>query len=89
MEKHGKLGEMHFGSRKNRRGENCIFILTIPIEIARQVGRGLIICFLEGTRAYYMIHRQRLPNIPEERGMPGPILGLPELQYTHNIVHDA
>ena len=86
MEQSGILGEMQYGFRKERRGEDCIFILTSAIEIARQEGTGLITCFLDCTRAYDRIDRNILWRVLEEKEMPKPILELIKLLYTENEV---
>ena len=87
MEQHEKLGEMQFGFPKDSRGEDCIFILTTAIGIARQEGTGLITCFLDCTRAYDRIDQQRLWDTLEERGgMPGPMLKLLERLYTESEI---
>ena len=74
MEQSGIPGEIQYGFRKYRRGENCIFILTSTIVIARQEGTGLITCFLDCTRAYDRIDRNLLWRVLEEKEMPKPIL---------------
>ena len=86
MESTGTIGEMQFGFRKDRRGEDCMFILTSAIEIARHEKTGLITCFLDCTKAYDRIDRNRLWRVLEEKNMPKPILELIKLLYTDNEV---
>ena len=74
MEGNKVLGEMQFGFRKDRRGEDCIYILTSAIEIARKTKKGLIACFLDCTKAYDRVNRDQLWRVLQEEGLPMPIL---------------
>ena len=77
---------MRFGFRKDRGGEDCIFILKSAIEIAKHERTGIITCFLDCTKAYDRIDRNRLWKVLEEKNMPKPILKLIKLFYTCNKV---
>ncbi|XP_028967056.1 uncharacterized protein LOC114828185 [Galendromus occidentalis] len=52
IEGHGILGEMHNGYRRDRRGDDCMFIVTSIIEMTRAEKRGLKATFLDCTKAY-------------------------------------
>ena len=76
IEQNGILGEMQNGYRRNRRGDDCLFILTSAIEIARAEKRGFKVTFLDCSKAYDKVDREKLWEILRERGMPKGLLEL-------------
>ncbi|XP_028969045.1 uncharacterized protein LOC108865189 [Galendromus occidentalis] len=81
-----QLSEMQNGFRKDRRGEDNIFILTSAIEIARAQKTGLICVFLDATKAYDRIDRRKLWQTLEERGMSPSIIELLKHLYEETFI---
>ncbi|XP_018496103.1 uncharacterized protein LOC100900178 [Galendromus occidentalis] len=84
--KHKKLGEMQHGYRDKRRGDDCLFILTSAIEMARIQNRGLLATFLDCTRAYDKVCRTKLWEVLEKHGLRREVIGLLKLLYKENTV---
>ena len=76
MEDTKQLSEIQNGFRKDRRGEDNIFILTSAIESARHQKVGLICVFLDASKAYDRVDRGKLWRTLEERGMDSAITEL-------------
>ena len=86
IEKERILGEMQNGFRRDRRGEDNLFILTSAIEIARKQRKGLVTCFLDCTKAYDRISRDNLWQTLERLGMDARWIQLLKTLYTDNSV---
>jgi hypothetical protein len=80
------MGEMQNGYRQSRRGDDCIFMLTTAIEIARKERRGLIATFLDATKAYDRVDRSKLWEVLETLGMNKTLIELLQVLYKDNRV---
>ena len=86
MEDTKQLSEMQNGFRKDRRGEDNIFILTSAIESARHQKVGLVCVFLDASKAYDRVDRGKLWRTLEERGMDSAITELIRHLYEDNRI---
>ena len=77
---------MQNGFRKDRRGEDNIFILTSAIESARHQKVGLVCVFLDASKAYDRVDRGKLWRTLEERGMDSAITELIRHLYEDNRI---
>ncbi|XP_018493845.1 uncharacterized protein LOC108863771 [Galendromus occidentalis] len=84
--KHKILGEMQHGYRDKRRGDDCLFILTSAIEIARIQNIGLLATFLDCTRAYDKVCRTKLWEVLEKHGLRREVIEQLKLLYKENTV---
>ena len=63
------LGEMQNGFRPKRRGDDNLFVITSAIELSRKQKTGLICAFLDATKAYDRIDREKLWSTLLRQGM--------------------
>lgn len=84
VEENRILGEMQNGFRKNRRGEDNVFILTTAVEAARFQNKGLICTFLDASRAYDGVNRDKLWTTLTRLGMDRGWINLLKLLYMDN-----
>ncbi|KAH6935105.1 hypothetical protein HPB50_003421 [Hyalomma asiaticum] len=85
-ETQGLLTELQNGFRRNRRGENNLFVLIQSIEIARRESRGLIACLLDVAKAYDSVPHGHLLSRMEGLSMPPVWIEMLHRLYTGNIV---
>lgn len=85
-ETQGPLTELQNGFRRNRRGEDNLFVLIQSIEIARRESRGLIACFLDVAKAYDSVPHGHLLSRMEDLNMPPVWIELLRRLYTGNTV---
>jgi exonuclease III len=86
MEEEEVVGEMQNGFRRERRGEDNLFIVTSAIEMTRRQNKGLITCFLDCTKAYDRISRDSLWETLRDLGMDIRWIGLLRSLYADNSV---
>jgi Reverse transcriptase (RNA-dependent DNA polymerase)/Endonuclease-reverse transcriptase len=86
MEENEILGEMQNGFRTGRRGDDNIFMLTSCIEMARKRDQGLVCAFLDASRAYDRVDRDKLWSILDDLGMNQAWIKMIRLLYLDNSV---
>lgn len=84
VEKNNILGEMQHGYREGMRGDDCRFIITSAIEMARAQRRGLIATFLDCTKAYDKVCRAKLWSVLAKLGLHTDTIKLLKLLYQDN-----
>ncbi|KAH6945920.1 hypothetical protein HPB50_010670 [Hyalomma asiaticum] len=85
-ETQGPLTELQNGFRRNRRGEDNLFVLIQSIEVARRESRGLVACFLDVAKAYDSVPHGHLLSRMEGLSMPPVWIELLRRLYTDNTV---
>lgn len=76
IEECGILGEEQNGFRKDRRGEDNIYVIRELIDIYRKRDKKLILAFLDIEKAYDKINRKTLRTVIEKLGIPTKICNL-------------
>lgn len=86
IEDNAILGEMQNGFRPGRRGDDNLFILTSAIEISNQQKKGCFMIFLDATKAYDKVDRDKLWHILQNMEIPSGILATLKALYSNNFV---
>ena len=76
VENAGILGEEQNGFRKDRRGEDNMFIIREVIDLYKRENRELYLVFLDIEKAYDKMNRKTLMTVLEKLGIPEKIRNL-------------
>ena len=86
MEDQEILGEMQHGYRTGKRGDDCLFIITAAIEMARAQKKGLLATYLDCTKAYDKVCRAKLWAALDNLGLHENTIELLKILYRDNTV---
>ena len=76
IEENKVLGEEQQGFRRDRRGEDNIFILNEIIEMHKQENKSLYVCYIDIEKAYDKVNRKILIKVIEKIGMPSKVVNI-------------
>ena len=75
------LGEEQNGFRKDRRGEDNMFVVNELVECMRKSGRKVYIAFLDIEKAYDTVNRRLLCKVLEKVGVSEKIVRIIQSMY--------
>ena len=81
VERNKVMGEEQNGFRKDRRGEDSMFVVNEVIERARKDGRKKYLAFLDIEKAYDRVDRKMLCEVLKKIGMSGKIVNIIRSMY--------
>ena len=76
IEENDVLGEEQQGFRRERRGEDNLFILNETIENHRKENKDLYICYIDIEKAYDKVDREVLFKVLEKVGLPVKVINI-------------
>ena len=77
---------MQHGYRTGMRGDDCLFIITAAIEMARARKKGFVASYLDCTKAYDKVCRAKLWAVLDNLGRHESTIELLKILYKDNIV---
>ena len=81
IERNKVMGEEQNGFRKDRRGEDNMFVVNEVIGRARKDGRKKYLAFLDIEKAYDRVDRRMLCKVLDEVGVSGKIVRIIRSMY--------